>query len=237
MDSDGRRSSGSPTENRAECSGASEPNAVPDSWTVRRGAESKLPTRTPNGKRPKRKYMPFKSCCADGKYEQAASDRPHARGGGSLNPLIAKEPEGINAVGDEEWVKVEVAVDSGATETVMDERTLAGVIDITESPAMKRGVTYEVADGATIPNLGERKFLGVSEEGVARGMTAQVCAVNKTLMRVSKLVNKGNRVVFEEEGSYIEDKTTGEVTWMRQAGGMYYLDLWVSRRSSADAGF
>ena len=56
-------------------------------------------------------------------------------------------------------------------------------------------------------------------------------------MSVSKVVNKGNRVVFDEEGSYIEDKTTSEVTWMRQAGGMYYLDLWVSRRSSADARF
>ena len=68
-------------------------------------------------------------------------------------------------------------------------------------------------------------------------MTAQVCAVNKTLMSVSKIASKGNRVVFDDAGSYIEDKTTGERTWMTQVGGMYSLKMWVSRQSSAEAGF
>ena len=181
--------------------------------------------------------MPFKPCCADEGCEAAACGPRKPKDAEALNLFITKEPEGINTVGDDEWVKVEVAVDSGATETVMGERTLAGVIDISDSPAMRRGVTYEVADGTTIPNLGERKFLAISEEGVARGITAQVCAVNKTLMSVSKVVNKGNRVVFDDEGSYIQDKTTGDVSWMRQAGGMYYIDLWVSKKSSAEAGF
>ena len=53
---------------------------------------------------------------------------------GKLSPLIAREPQGVNAVGDEAWVEIEVAIDSGATETVMSERTLAGVIDIIEGP-------------------------------------------------------------------------------------------------------
>ena len=57
-----------------------------------------------------------------------------------------------------------------------------GVIDITEGPAMRSGVTYEVADGTEIPNLGERKFLGFIEEGGQRCVTAQICAVEKTLM-------------------------------------------------------
>ena len=50
---------------------------------------------------------------------------------------------------------IEVAVDSGATETVMPEETLNGIISITVSVACKRGVVYEVADGTQIPNLGE----------------------------------------------------------------------------------
>ena len=52
----------------------------------------------------------------------------NARLGGlkdKLNPLIAREPQGINAIGDEEWVEIELAIDSGATETDMSERTLA----------------------------------------------------------------------------------------------------------------
>ena len=147
------------------------------------------------------------------------------------------EPHGINAVADDQWVEIEVAVDSGATETVMSEATLAGVIDITEGAACKRGVMYEVANGVEIPNLGERTFLGFTEDGGVKGITAQVCAVNKTLMSVSKIASKGNRVVFDDDGSFIEDKTTGERTWMTQVGGMYSLKMWVSRKSSAEAGF
>ena len=128
-------------------------------------------------------------------------------------------------------------MDSGATETVMAEETLNGVIDITEGAACKRGVTYEVADGTEIPNLGERRFLGYTEDGGAKGMTAQICAVNKTLMSVSKIASKGNRVVFDDDGSYIQDKESGERTWLTQSGGMYYLKMWVSRKSTAEAGF
>ena len=63
-------------------------------------------------------------------------------------------------------------------------------------------------------------------------MIAQICAVNKTLMSVSKIAKAGNRVVFDEDGSYIEDKTTGDRLWMTQVGGMYSVKLWVSRKGS-----
>ena len=144
-------------------------------------------------------------------------------------PLRMVEPHGVNTVGKEEWVEIDVAVDSGATETVMSAEPLDGVIDITEGPALARGVKYEVANGVEIPNLGERKFVGVTEEGVARSLTAQICAVNKTLMSVSKVAKAGNRVVFDDDGGYIEDKSTGERIWMEQIGGMYHVEIGVSR--------
>ena len=68
-------------------------------------------------------------------------------------------------------------------------------------------------------------------------MTAHICAVNKTLMSVRKIASKGNRVVFDDAGSFIEDKTTGGKTRMQQVGGMYHIKMWVSRRSIAEAGF
>jgi len=73
-----------------------------------------------------------------------------------LMPLKTIEPQGLNPIVDSEWVEIDVAVDSGATETVMSAETLGGVIDITEGPAFVRGVQYEVANGAQTPNLGER---------------------------------------------------------------------------------
>ena len=146
-----------------------------------------------------------------------------------------RSPQGLSA--EDEWVEIEVAIDSGATETVMAAETLNGIADITEGPALRRGVAYEVANGVEIPNLGERTFSGFTDEGGQRGKTAQICAVNKTLMSVSKVAAQGNIVVFDDDRSYIEDKVSGERTWMQQVGGMYMLKMWVSRKTTREAGF
>ena len=123
---------------------------------------------------------------------------------------------------------VDLAVDSGATETVVNEQMLESV-ETKEGPASRRGVEYEVANGVRIPNLGEKRFTGVSEEGKTRQITAQVCDVNKALLSVKKVVGAGNRVVFEQEGAYIEDRASGEKMWMREENGMYMLRMWVKK--------
>ena len=146
----------------------------------------------------------------------------------SLKILGTVEPEGLNALEDAEWEEVEFAVDSGATETVIGEDVLKSVTKI-EGAAYKRGVKYEVANGVRIPNLGEKRFIGYSEDGQSREITAQVCDVNKPLLSVSKIVNAGNRVVFDGDGGYIEDLQSGERIWMRPQGGMYHIKMWVQR--------
>ena len=98
-------------------------------------------------------------------------------------------------------------------------------VELREGPAAKSGVKYEVADGRTIPNLGQKQFMVRSEEGVLRELTCQVCEVNKPLLSVHKVVQAGNRVVFEPSGAWIEDTVTGEVMALREQGGMYMLAL------------
>ena len=56
-------------------------------------------------------------------------------------------------------------------------------------------------------------------------------------MSVSEIAAQGNRVVFEDESSYVEEKASGDRTWMQQVGGMYMLKMWVSIKSINDAGF
>ena len=139
------------------------------------------------------------------------------------------EPEGFNAInGDSEWEEIDMAVDSGATETVVNEEMIES-IETKAGPASKRGVLYEVANGVRIPNLGEKKFVAVSEGGTARNITAQVCDVNKALLSVRKVMKAGNRVVFDEEGSYIEDKETSEKIWLREEQGMFMVKMWVRK--------
>ena len=70
-------------------------------------------------------------------------------------------------------------------------------------------------------------FQAKCEEGFIRNITAQVCDVNKPVLGVSKVMRAGNKVVSDEEGSYIQDKTTGEVMWLKEQGGMFTLKLWV----------
>ena len=57
----------------------------------------------------------------------------------------------------------------------------------------------------------------------------QVCNVNKGFLSVSKIAQKGHRVVFDSEGSYIEDRETRERLWLQEQGGMYVLKVWVKR--------
>jgi hypothetical protein len=144
-----------------------------------------------------------------------------------LRPLSTIEPQGLSMVeGIDGWVELLFAVDSGATEIVVGEDML-NTVKTQEGPAQRRGVVYEVANGVRIPNWGEKRFVGVSNEGIERGMTAQVCDVNKALLSVKKIVAAGNRVVFEDEGSYIQDKMTGQCMCIEEVGGMYMLRMWV----------
>ena len=53
--------------------------------------------------------------------------------------------------------------------------------------------------------------------------------MNKPLLSVSKVVAAGNRVVFDENGSYIENIASGEKVWLKSQGGMYMLKMYVKK--------
>ena len=108
-------------------------------------------------------------------------------------------------------------------------------IDIVEGDAYRRGVEYEVASGEVIPNLGEKHLTVTIESEVTRNMTAQVCDVNKALLSVKKMVESGNRVVFDPQGAYIEDVESGERMNLKEQNGMYVLKLWAKRRFQGQA--
>ena len=142
--------------------------------------------------------------------------------------LGIRMPSGLNIIEEAapEWEEIEMVVDSGASQSVVNEEQLSGV-ETLEGKAKKMGVQYEVADGTLIPNLGEKKYIAVSDTGVARHMKSQVCEVNKPLLSVHRCVQAGNKVVFAASGSYIEDEASGEVMPLQEKGGMYMLRLWV----------
>ena len=128
------------------------------------------------------------------------------------------------------WEELELAIDSGASETVVGDGMLK-TVEVKEGTAKKRGVHYEVADGTLLPNLGEQEFMAVGEEGMVRRMKAQVCDVNKALLSVRRVTQMGNKVVFEPGGGggYIENESTGEQLRFKENGGMYALKMWIHK--------
>ena len=137
-------------------------------------------------------------------------------------------PEGVNSMSVGGWEEITMYVDSGATETVMPDGMLMSV-NIRDGAKSRQGRMCEVANGVRIANLGGKSFVEITEDGQEKQLVAQVCEVNKALLSVSTAVKAGNRVVFDEDGSYIENRETGQITWLVEEGGMYALTMWVKK--------
>ena len=60
-------------------------------------------------------------------------------------------------------------------------------------------------------------------------MTFQVCDVNGPLGAVRQMTKHGSRVVFDDGGSYIEDKKTGVQTKIHDKQGAYIMKLKARR--------
>ena len=130
------------------------------------------------------------------------------------------------------WEKLELTVDSGAAETICPAKE---VMSVATTPGAKfiQGVRYTCANGKKLPNLGEKKMVMCTDESnVQHKITMQVADVNRALMSVSKAVDAGNKVVFDDGWSYIEDKSYR--TTIQRRGGLYVLESWVKARDESD---
>ena len=82
------------------------------------------------------------------------------------------------------------------------------------------------------PHTGQKTSTAYTNEGHLREMVASVTDVEDALLSVSKLVKADNRIVFDEGGSYIEHKLTGEVTPLEEQRGLYKLKMWIPKDQS-----
>ena len=88
---------------------------------------------------------------------------------------------------------------------------------------------YTTADGTPVHNEGEKTLTMCTLDGNhLRKMTFQVAAVNKALGSVSKMVENGNKMVFDKDGSYIENKWSKDRLWLREDNGVFVLDMLVA---------
>jgi hypothetical protein len=74
----------------------------------------------------------------------------------------------------------------------------------------------------------------VEEEKGKLNMTFQVCDVMRALAAVSRIADKGNRVVFEHgkmKGGYIENVAAGKRIKMRRKGEAYVIDVVINGKT------
>ena len=127
-----------------------------------------------------------------------------------------------------EYVKVEVAIDSGAAECVCGLNHFSGA-NVKEAKALTTGVQYVCVDGGRIPNFGEQSIQSLTTEGAKFDVVSQVTQVDRPLLSVSKLTKAGHTVKFERSGGYIVNGITGALTKFRLQSDVYILDLWVKK--------
>ena len=130
--------------------------------------------------------------------------------------------------GDEgSWIEVELTADTGACDTVIPRSTCPG-IPIQSSLQSLRGMEYEVANGESIPNLGERRCLMWTEGAdSARRINMQVADVHKGLLSLSRCADMGFESRFGRTMGALIDEETGEVVPLRRKGNLYVLRCWL----------
>ena len=95
----------------------------------------------------------------------------------------------------------------------------------------QEGKFYRAANGSEIPDLGQQSITFKTKGGGLRSMNFRVAYVTKPLRTVSTICRKGNKVVFDVEGSYIEHKATGTRTALREERGLYVLAIELANGS------
>ena len=125
----------------------------------------------------------------------------------------------------DDWIEIEVTVDSGACETVMPSDVCPGIM--VHRSSCSHGAEYEVANGESLPNLGERRCLLMSLGSTsAKHITFQVADVHKPLLSVSRCADMGFRCILEKHGGYLEH-TSGERIQLQRRDNLYVMRAWV----------
>ena len=149
--------------------------------------------------------------------------------------FLGEVKSSISAVGPGSWTEIVLCVDSGACETVMPLNMLDH-ISIVSSPQSAAGVEYEVANGASIPNVGERRLdaVTINSPDILKRLHMQVADVHKCLLSVSKCADMGYTCILTKTGGRLVDESTKEEIPIERRGNLYEIRMMV--RGAKDDG-
>jgi len=134
--------------------------------------------------------------------------------------------EQLNVLKEGEWELIRAVVDSGSSVPVFPP-WMGREYEARESAASKAGASYQVANGHTVDNIGEKAMPVMTREGTLRGYVSQLADVTCALQSVRHLHASGHAVIFDGEESYMINKGTGEINQIIDDGTNYILETWV----------
>ena len=149
------------------------------------------------------------------------------------NEETAGKPIGVCKEAEKKWVKLSIAIDSGACDSVIDPRHVP-YNDLIPTTGSANGEDFQSATGEPIENLGELRLGFLTREQSLRGMTFTGAPVSQPLGSVKRLCSAGHLVVFDSEYSCIINKATGETNMLRESEGNYMLDVIVAPPGSSE---
>ncbi len=131
-----------------------------------------------------------------------------------------------------EWERIWVTADSGAAVSMIP-IGCATEYDIQPTFESEHGVGYTAANSGKVYEAGKRTSVVQLENNSIKCMHFKVGDVNKALGSVKDICMQGNKVVFDEEDSYILNKKTGEKIKLYERNGTYGYPLWVITKAVA----
>jgi hypothetical protein len=156
----------------------------------------------------------------------ALTDEPPEKDNWDSGEVLYEFGEG-GEEGEDEWMKVEAAVDSAAVAHVMKNGT---VPQIKKKPSQgsESGKFWWSASNQKIFNEGEKTISFQTGCKKKRRMVFQIANVGRTLISVDRLSESGHTVILNKENPRIKCPN-GDIIKLRKRNKMFIMDIWIKR--------
>ena len=124
------------------------------------------------------------------------------------------------------WVKMKVAMDSGATIDVMPEGECAHIEPV-PCTGQRKGKRLAAANNTPISHVGEKRIMGKTDGGDNIDWRFIAGNVKKALKSTATTCDEDKWVIHTKTGGWIVDVKTRKRIPMQREGNNYVVDVWV----------
>ena len=132
----------------------------------------------------------------------------------------------IDEWADEAWQRVDLVVDSGAAKSACP-IGLAPEVDVKESRASLAHMRFNTASGESIAAMGTKTPAFQLNSGAEVSVAFECCGIDKALLSVSAMNDKGHDVVFTARNGAWIGLASGQWERLVRRDGVFLLPVWL----------